>query len=184
MQLAVDRGFTIHEVPGDGNCLFHAIGYQLQCVNGIDMREIVVNHLESNCALYCDFLAQPVACNDPYNADTEDPTDEDAYIDSVCDPEQKVQLRWQKYIRRLRNGAWGDNLTIQAVANEFNVAINVLSSEHGNMTRVVPNSGSVEHEVYIGLIGQLHYVGLDRLAVPDNIPISLHHLPRTILMTH
>ena len=116
------------------------------------MREIVVNHLDTNSVFYCNFLAQPVACNNAYNADTEAPT-EDTYINSVHHPEQQMQLRWQKYIHRLRNGAWGDhNITIQAIANEFNVAINVLSSEHSNMTSIVPNSTNFEHEVYISLI--------------------------------
>ena len=81
--LARENGFTIHVVPGDSNCLFNAIAYQLEFVNANEMREIVANHLESNSVFYCNFLSQPVACNNAYNADTEAPTDEDAYIDSV-----------------------------------------------------------------------------------------------------
>ena len=64
------------------------------------------------------------------------------------------------YIHRFRNGAWGDHLAIQGILNEFQVVINVLCSEHANV-RIFPRSGNVEYDVYIGLILQYHYVGLD-----------------------
>ena len=54
----------------------------------------------------------------------------------------------------------------------FPIAVNVLSSEHSNMTRIVPNittnSCNVVHVVYIGLLLQFHYVGLDKLLIPGN----------------
>ena len=37
------------------------------------------------------------------------------------------------------------------------------------MICVLPRNGNVEYEVYIGLILQYHYVGLDKLAVSDNV---------------
>ena len=55
----------------------------------------------------------------------------------------------QKYISRLRNGAWGDHVAIQGISDRFNIAINVLSSEHSNMIRVIPRNGTIEHEVYV-----------------------------------
>ena len=67
----------------------------------------VASHMEANAALYRGFVCQPVATNSKYNADTEPPTDEDEYINSVSDPELQTQLRWAKYVRRLRQGAWG-----------------------------------------------------------------------------
>ena len=36
------------------------------------------------------------------------------------------------------------------------------------MIRVIPRNGTIEHEVYIGLILQYHYVGLDKVAVSDS----------------
>ena len=81
----------------------------------------------------------------------------------IHDTEQQMQLRWERYIYRFRNDGWGDHLAIQGISNVFNVAINILSSEHSNVIRNVPRSGNVEHEVYIGLILQYHYVGLDKL---------------------
>ena len=42
--LARENGFTIHDVAGDGNCLYNAVVYQLQSISAIDMRECVANH--------------------------------------------------------------------------------------------------------------------------------------------
>ena len=60
-------------------------------------------------------------------------------------------------------------MAIQGISNHFQVAINVLSSEHANVIRTVPISGGVEHEVYVGLILQYHYVGLNRLAASNSV---------------
>ena len=64
---------------------------------------MVVSHLEANSPLYCNAVSQPVASQDAYNADTETPTAEDEYIHSIADPQLQLQLRWQKYLRDLRN---------------------------------------------------------------------------------
>ena len=55
-ELAKEKGFTVHDVPGDGNCQFNAIAYQLESVNASEMREIVVNHLENNSVFYCNLI--------------------------------------------------------------------------------------------------------------------------------
>ena len=95
---AHQNSLTIHDVPYDGNCMFSAISYQLQ-KNGVcdadsnKLREKVADHLESNAALYCDFLCQPVSSEDGYIADTEQPTAEDEYINSVSDPQFQTELR-------------------------------------------------------------------------------------------
>ena len=99
-----------------------------------------------------------------YNADTEAPSEQDAYINTIADPEQQAVLRWANYLDRLRSGAWGDHIALQGIANVFNVAVNVLSSENSSMIRVVPMNTSVEHEVNVGLILQYHYVGLDKVS--------------------
>ena len=52
------------------------------------------------------------------------------------------------------------------------MVINVLSSEHSSVGPNVPKSGNVEHKVYIGLVMQYHYVGLDRLALSNNVGSS------------
>ena len=163
---AHQNSLTIHDVPYD---VFSAISYQLQ-KNGVcnvdsnKLRQKVADHLEANAALYCDFLCQPVSSEDVYNADTEQPTAEDEYINSVSDPQLQTELRWQKYVRCLRQGAWGDHKTMQAIADMLSVKINVLSSNHP-MLSVTPAICSAECEIFVDLILQYHYVGLDKVPV-------------------
>ena len=120
--IASQNGFTIHDVPYDGNCMFRAIAYQLNSTGVCDidsngLRQTIADFLEANKAQYWDFVCQPVAHNDRYNADTEPPTEEDKYIESIADPQLQKQLRWKKYLRCLKNGAWGDHITIQAFSS-------------------------------------------------------------------
>ena len=168
--LARVNSFTIHDVPYDGNCMFSAVTYQLQSsgvcdIESHELRQMVVDHL------YQDSVSQPVASNDIYNADTEPPTTDDAYIntitDIVADPELQVQLRWEKYLNRLRNGAWGDHTTLQGIANMLSVRINVLSTQYPTMLSIAPSSCNILHEIYVGLIMQYHYVGLDNVSMHD-----------------
>ena len=112
--IASQIGFTIHDVPYDGNCMFSAIAYQLNSTGVCDvdsdgLRQTIAHYLEANKA-QCDFVCQPVPQNDDYNADTEPPTQEDKYIDSIADPKLQTKLRWERYLRCLRNGAWGDHI--------------------------------------------------------------------------
>ena len=123
-------------------------------------------------------MCQPVAHNYKYNADTEPPTEEDKYIDSIADPQLQKQLMWKKYLRYLRNGAWGDHITMQAISDMLSVTINVLSS-HYPMYSVTPNNHCAINEVFVGLIMQYHYVGLDKIPVQPVQPVQLdnHTVP-------
>ena len=59
-------------------------------------------------------------------------------------------------------------MAIQGMSNVFNIAVNVFSSENpNNMITVVPMNTSAQHEVYIGLTMQYHYVGLDKISHND-----------------
>ena len=109
-----------------------------------------------------DILSQPVSSDDSYNADTEQPTAKDEYINSVADPELQTELRWRKYLRHLRQGAWGDLTTMQAIADMLCVKINVLSSQNP-MYSVTPGTGSAEYEIFVGLIMQYHYVAFNTI---------------------
>ena len=165
-RVAQENGFAIHNVPYDGNCLFSAVAYQLESagvcvVDSSELRLLVANHLEDNRAMYCDFLSEPVASRDSYNADTEAPSEEDALIATVADPQLQTQLRWERYIQRLRSGAWGDNIAVQGIADMLSVTVNVLSSQTQTIIPITPSSGTSQLDVYVGLIMQYHYVGLD-----------------------
>ena len=68
--------------------LYH-ISYRLAMyvcnVDSSELRQMVASHMEANAASYRGFVCQPVATDSKYNADTEPPTDEDEYINSVSD---------------------------------------------------------------------------------------------------
>ena len=180
--VASQNGFTIHPVPSDGNCMFSAVSYQLQTsgvcnVDNNELRQMVANYLEANAASYCDFLSQPVTSHDAYNADTEPPTAKDGYINNVADPQLQIQLRLEKYLRCLRQGAWGDHLTIQGIADMLSVKINVLSSNHPIFS-VTPSSCSAVCEVFVGLIMQYRYMGLDKIQVCSfNVEQNAQNVP-------
>ena len=172
-QEARENGFAIHNVPFDGDCLFSSISYQLELiaacsVNKNTLRQMVVDHLQNNSNVYKRFVSQPVVSNDPYNADTEPPTAQDDQIETIADHELQVDLRFEKNVQRLKDGAWGDHIAIQGICDMFNVTVNVLSSQNPTMTPILPRSYikyDSEGEVYVGLVLQYHYVGLDRMSM-------------------
>ncbi len=111
---------------------------------------------------YSEFLPEPVACDDAHNADTEAPTAEDAGIAALADPAVRAQQRWERYLQRLSDGAWGDNIAIQGISNMLNITVHVLSSGNPTLTHVTNPS---QNNVYIGLVMQYHFVSLDKLPV-------------------
>ena len=143
---ARQHGFLVHNVPGDGDCLFSAVAYQLQNVghdvNKSTLRQMVATYLSDHSDEYNPFVHQPVASNDGYIADNEPLDAEDVYIESVTDPVVQQELRWQKYLNTLRQGAWGDNIVIAAMCNMFNVSINVFWA-HQAGTSIAKNTPNV-----------------------------------------
>ncbi len=99
-------------------------------------------------------MHQPVASNDAFNADNEPLDDEDAYIESVADPIVQQQLRWQKYLTRLSEGAWGDHIALAAICNLFNMKVKVFHSYPNGADVTTISDG--ELEINIGHIMQFH----------------------------
>ena len=168
--IARRNGFTIHDVPADGDCMFSAIIYQLSSTGICDvdsqtLRQNVANYMQTNKAAYCDFVCQPVEQTDGYYADTAAPTKEDIYIASISDPELQTELRWQKYVQKLEEGALGDPVAMQAIADMMSLTITVLSSDYP-VYSVTPAKHYSTNEVFVGLIMQYHYVGFDRTPEP------------------
>ena len=62
---AADNQFTIHNVAGDGNCLYNSVLYKLQA-NGIvtttaqNLREMVATHLSQHAETYMPFVCSAV----------------------------------------------------------------------------------------------------------------------------
>ena len=67
---------------------------------------------------------------------------------------------------------------MQAISDMLSVTINVLSS-HYPMYSVTPNNHCAINEVFVGLIMQYHYVGLDKIPVQPVQPVQLdnHTVP-------
>ena len=158
----------VHNVSADGDCLFWSVAYQLNAVNVCSasapkLRQMVVSYMESHGDFFSGFLAEANVSSNPYNADTEAPGVEDARIDSITDPEVQLLARWTRYLDRLSNGAWGDNLCIAAIADMFSVTINVYTAneQRCNFLAVNPQNGNSLLVLNIGLVMQWHYVGLD-----------------------
>ena len=177
------EGFEIHDVPSDGNCLFNACVYQLQylgrdVVDANSLRQAVCQYLSRFGDFYSDFVHQSVSSGDGYNADNEPPDEEDAYIESITDPVVQQELRYQKYVKRLSEGAWGDSIAIAAMCNMFDVNIVVFcANEDGTNIAVNTPIGDVcEQSLRLGLIMQYHFVGLDGIldntVANDTLPVS------------
>ena len=83
------------------------------------------------------------------------------------------------YLIRLRNGAWGDHIAIQGIADMFNITINVLSSQFPTMIPIVARNCSALHKVYVGLILQYHYVGLDKINDNSIATAKIKETPNT-----
>ena len=109
------RGFSVQEVPRDGNCLFPAVKVQLDHL-GIErgetsLREQLVEYLQSHpythdCSSHLkEFISAPVDSEYPSNADTEAPSEQDEFISSTEDPHMRQQPRWLRYLARLNAGA-------------------------------------------------------------------------------
>ena len=87
--LARERGFAVQDVTRDGNCLFSAIGMQLENL-GIqlgerNMRAELVEHLQSHPYTHGsshlrEYVSAPVMGDDSFNADNEAPTEHDEFI--------------------------------------------------------------------------------------------------------
>ena len=94
-------------------------------------------------------------------------TQEDEFISYITDPQLQTELRWQKYVKYLKQGAWGDNIAMHAVSDMLSLTIYVLSS-HYPMYSVISQICCATNEVFVGLI---LYVGLDKLPAPA-LPIA------------
>lgn len=98
--LVRQHGFVLHDVPGDGKCLFHAISYQLEHLgipnmSASSLRANVVSHLRDNpCSNdgthFSDFVSFNVshAYTEPHNL-------QDVYRDFL-NPHTARTLRWER----------------------------------------------------------------------------------------
>ena len=172
--LASERWLVVRDVARDEDCLFSAVQLQLEKL-GVQVRKDALRqqlaayleehpytqHVGTGSCHLRDFLSEAIQSNNSFNADTDQPTEEDAVISSLSDQNIRLQLRWCKYLRRLRSGAWGDHIAVQGLANMLHVDIRILATGNPNMEPIT-SADSPIGVLHLGLIGQFHYMALDQ----------------------
>ena len=178
--LARERGFSVVDVPRDGNCLFSAVAVQLDSIgiqpNETSLREQLVEYLQSHpythdgSSHFRNYVSAPVVSDDPSNADTERPSEQDDIISSVDDVRLRQQQRWLQYLERLNAGAWGDHIAVQGLADMLHVDIQIISTINPDMELIRTSDSTPMGVIHLGLIGQFHYQALERIG--DHYPAS------------
>ena len=75
------------------------------------------------------------------------------YIESLSNPIVQHEIRWQEYLRQLRQGAWGDKIAIADMCDLFDVIINEFWARQAGTIKTLPCSVTDgKHELNIGLI--------------------------------
>ena len=120
------------DVGGGGDCYFKSISHQLyrDPSHHLQIREAGVQYLMEN---------------------------PERFIES------NVEASWFRYLSSMsRKGTWADHIIIQAVAEVMNLKIHIIESDNNfrDMTLVEPSNSTIQNarSVYIGHIGQMHYV--------------------------
>ena len=181
--LAQERGFSVRDVPQDSNCLFLAVAVQLDSL-GIQpgeetsLREQLVEYLQTHpythdgSSHFREYIPAPVISDDPSNADTEAPSEQDEFISSIENPQLRQQLRWLRYLERLNAGAWGDHTAVQGLADMLHVDIHIISTLNPDMDIIRTSHDTPVGVIHLGLIGQFHYQVLER--IEEHHPASNH----------
>ena len=120
---------------------------------GIDaskLRSMLVEYLRENPIVsdihYCNFIGHSFEIEDDIQA----------------------QLQWEKFLDQLKNGAWADNIAIQGLSDMLNISFCIVSTQNPNNVEVHPSNDNSIGTIYLGLLGQLHYVGLDKVVEQPN----------------
>ncbi len=123
---------------GNGNCLFNAIAYQID------------NTLLSDGAALTTAIVDYLSINPYINGVHQGNFITNNIINSTAEAILSVEHKWDVYVDLLKNGAWGDHITVQGICNMLNITINVSSTVGENVTVVSPTSGNSVCNVYIG----------------------------------
>jgi len=165
-KIASDKGFTISDNEGSGNCMFHALSEQLNLVKGIqishaELRQRIVQYLKENPTL-------------------PDGTELFNFVDG--------HSSWSDYLRNMEaDSMWGDHVILHAAANCFKTCIHVITSlsVHHDVT-ICPDqdldSSNSNSRLMLGHVHEHHYVSLRPKPVKEGCPTydELEELSRKI----
>ncbi|XP_078617090.1 uncharacterized protein LOC144885181 [Branchiostoma floridae x Branchiostoma japonicum] len=142
-----ELGLTFRaEVPGDGNCMFHAVSDQVLRTEGrhidhLQLRQQAVDHLRRN----------------PRNARGDHLSD---FLSNQT---------WEEYLETMsRDGTWGDHVVLQAMADMLVRDVIIVSSvEADNYVTVLhPQRQASQSSLLLGHYAENHYASLDGSGVP------------------
>ncbi|XP_066268348.1 uncharacterized protein [Branchiostoma lanceolatum] len=174
-RLAERHGHVVEDVPRDGNCFFSAMHVVLNkvgihCGLAHEIRREVVTYLQTakDVTRYQPCIPDAMANHQPAvgGHDVEQPEEVDFDIARISDPVERQTAKWNRYVDRLANGAWADNVAIQALADMMDIDIEILGTLNPDTLTVIHPAHSITPQrpsVTIGLIGQSHYVALHKI---------------------
>ncbi len=85
-------------------------------------------------------------------------------INSTTDAILSLEHKWNVYVDQLNNGGiMGGSYHSTRNKQHLNVTVNVLSTDSEHVTVVSHTNGNSVRNVYIGLIQEAHYVGIDNV---------------------
>ena len=182
-QLCGSRGFHIENVAGDGHCFYRSVQQQLlhilcQNKNHVMLRKQLAEYLDKHPngpngdIPYRQFVGNRLA----RTQDTASENVEDVYIETLDVESDRTELRWQRYLQDLEQGSWADHIAVQGMADMLHVSLRIIAT-HNPETVVEPRDGNVDSKtavLYLGLIGQTHYVSLKAVECIEPIGVSEH----------
>ena len=156
--LAKRRNLKTQDVPGDGNCFFHAVSESLitarvQQISGSKIRAKLIDYLENTDSqeYYFGFL--------------EIPNNQAVLPINVSVAEQQKQ-QFEYHVDGLRNNEWADNLAVQTVADMLSINTEVINTITPEWVHDIhPRHHRSQHTITIGLMGEMHYVAFENAEV-------------------
>ena len=178
--LAKAEGYIIENVEGDGNCFYHAIGKQLDLCgkqaqyhnNHKKLRRDLTDYLEENPKGQKNVPYKRFLTDRAITGDSEEATVMDHYVEQVPSEPDREELRWQRYLQDMEEGAWADHIAVQGMADMLSMAIRVIATQNPDTPLIKPKSGNVNDMLHLGLIGQSHYVSLIRITETQQTEIQ------------
>ena len=152
---ARNNNLQIFDVPGDGDCFFHAVSRQL---SSSQVPWTLFSGPELRRRLIYFFLTGDTST---YRQQYEDFYNIPFYI----------------YLQRLIDKDWANEFTIRATANMLNITINILA-QNGYWHEPINPMEEIGRVVKIGHIYELHYVAFDK--IDDNDSPTISETPRRL----